>query len=249
MRARPSRVFALLAFVAACRTFSVPSETCRPDAVNGKQTDGHPDAICSSCLEDKCCDVVGRCQNEANCGNEVSQAQSCVVAAGLRGGVVERGCANSFLKGSTALQTYQCMRGSCGESCGLPVCQLDPSASLIVNATCDNCLTGSCCDTINACYGNRTCKLILDCLSTDCKGSLGSTLSTLDATFASKQADAACNGDPTSFGTSCAQKCIDQFSQVEQGLLLDFGSTARCLSSRVVACATKASCGTSCTSL
>ena len=245
---RLKRAFALVFFLVACRTFSVPSETCRPDPVNGKLVDGKPDLVCSSCLEDKCCDEIGRCQDDANCADEVSKTQACVVAAGLQAGAVERTCADQNLRARTSTLTYQCMRSKCGESCGLPVCQLNPSATLIVGPACDNCLTGSCCDTINACYGNRTCKLILDCLG-DCKGDLGTTLSALDATFASATADAACNGTTSSFGSSCVQKCIDQFSQVEQGLLLDPANTARCLSSRVVSCATKASCGAKCTSM
>ena len=237
------RRVAVLAVVAACHTFSVPSDVCHPDDVNGKVVDGHADVLCTACLQDKCCDDVGRCQADPACASEVSKTQACVVAGGISGGAVERRCVDDNLHSARkSTLVYACMREQCGVPCGLPVCRVDPAAGLVVNATCDTCFTGSCCDFINECYGNRACKLIVDCVASTCQASLGSTLTSLDPNVAS----GACTTDAASIGPSCVGSCIDRFSELEQGLLVDAAKTARCLATRVVACGARASCSAKC---
>jgi hypothetical protein len=67
-----------------------------------------------------------------------------------------------------AYALYQCMRDPCGSQCGLPSCKVDQAAQLIVNASCDECFAGGCCAPLNACYGDRACKLMFECMINEC---------------------------------------------------------------------------------
>ena len=90
------------------------------------------------------------------------------------------------------------MRGSCGAQCGLPVCQVDQAARLILNPPCDQCFAGACCNELNRCYENRACKLTLECIISSCGSTLGTALR--DANAGAPDA----GGDPASVAALCA---------------------------------------------
>lgn len=169
---------AALALAAAfsCKTFDLPAETCDPQTLDSKRDPGQSDDDCSRCLEDNCCDFVGRCERQGGCAPLVHDAQKCVLAAKLKGATLESDCAKRLPEIKEADDAYRCMRSACGAQCGLPVCKVDKAALLIRNAKCDGCFTGGCCAPLNRCYENRACKLMLECIINRCGSELGPAL-------------------------------------------------------------------------
>ncbi|AKU97993.1 hypothetical protein AKJ09_04657 [Labilithrix luteola] len=240
-------IVGLVVAVSACRTFELPSETCHGSAINGRTTapgSSDLDPTCSRCVEDACCDDVGRCEAEGGCSETVSKAHACVLADPARAAERESSCTQGLVPGSRAAYAYACMRQKCGGQCALPVCEVDPSASLIVTSSCDKCIAGACCGQLNACYGNRTCKLTFECIVTHCPADVAKSPGALDVATST-----ACSGHPAmpeGAVSSCVAQCFAEFSTHPQGAPTDPSEEASCLAAKTYACATGAGCAAAC---
>lgn len=261
------RALLLLAFAAglatafSCKTFDLPAETCNPTSLSSENALGD----CDRCLEDHCCDAVGVCERTEGCANLVSNTQECILKVGLQGASSEKGCAEinqitTTKDGSADLLhpeadgAYRCMRGSCGAQCGLPVCQVDQAARLILNPPCDQCFAGACCTQLNQCYEKRACKLTLECIIESCGSSLGAALS--DPTAGPPDVGA---GDPAGIAAlcgvppartglpECVRSCLCAYRGNDLGLPPSGDSLSPiALAASVYACGRAARCGTAC---
>lgn len=231
----------------SCRVFEVPGETCSGASIHQKRVGDELDPSCSRCLEDACCDDVGRCEQAAGCADLVSSAQACVLAAGPRGAEREGACTDRLTGNALAGSAYGCMRRACGETCGLPVCAVTPEADLVGSRACDRCFAGACCAELNACHANRTCKLTVECMVQDCGAELASALRVAEEALGRARA-AVCAGAelPPETLPPCVAGCIDGFRAHPQGPPTEPEREAACLAASVHACATRAGCATSC---
>lgn len=212
-----------LAAVFSCKTFDLPAEICDPQTLDSKRDPGQSDDNCSRCLEDHCCDFVGRCERQAGCATIVHDAQKCVLAAKLHGASEESACAKHLPEVKEADDAYRCMRSECGAQCGLPACKVDKAALLIRNAQCDRCFAGGCCAPLNRCYENRACKLMLECIINRCGSELGAALADRMAGPPDGSVDiaAAVCGDPPPQNTGipqCLQTCLCTYQHNDPGL-------------------------------
>jgi hypothetical protein len=253
-RALPAVVLvgALAALTAAlsCKTFDLPAETCNPAGLFTPVPDdaGTADTRCGRCLEDHCCDLVGVCGQKAGCADTVNHVQGCVLGAGLRGARDEASCATkSDLAGQPeANDVYRCMRDSCGSQCGLPVCQVEKAAVLIHNAKCDQCFSGSCCRQLNACYGSRACKLMIECIDRECGDELGTSLKTLSLGSDEAHLCAAATAPPDFHGPECVRRCMCRYKDNDQGLPPVGAPRPFALAGEVYGCGAVAGCGDDC---
>jgi hypothetical protein len=263
MRASPRSVVVgalALGLVAAfsCKTFDLPSETCDPSHLHAGMLSGdRTDSACNRCLEDHCCEQVGTCERTDPCTKQVSSIHACVLAAGLAGAQAEKGCATDqrLVSRTPADDAYRCMRDSCGNECGLPVCRVDPAALLIQTADCDGCFASSCCGELNACYASRACKLTVECIVKECGGELGAALAGAPIEFPDGGIDAdafdpcAAPGAPNGASTapSCVRKCLCEFKDNDQGLPpRDDAQRPPLLALAVYVCGQQAGCGMHC---
>ncbi len=241
----------------SCKTFNLPNETCDPSHFHGGMpTGGNTDADCNSCLETNCCQEVGRCERTTACSELVSSVHTCVLDAGLLGANRETACAETRHLGATAPadDAYRCMRDSCGNQCGLPVCKVDPAAVLLQTPPCDACFASSCCSQLNGCYANRACKLTLECIVNTCGSELGVGLSGPRFEVPDGGGDAAafdiCGdaGDPNGPNAPpCVRKCLCDFKDNDQGLApRDDAQRPPLLALAVYVCGQQAGCGASC---
>jgi hypothetical protein len=150
------------------------------------------------------------------------------------------------------------MRNSCGDNptdgqrCGMPSCNLDTSVILLATPRCDRCIGSSCCDLINACYKERGCKLIVECVVTRCRAKLGEGLRGLGQQNVSDVERAICTGGRplagpgggASIATTCIESCLDDFAPIDGGTSDDHA--ARCDSFKVYACGARSGCGDEC---
>lgn len=251
-----------LAAAFSCKTFDLPAETCNPSSLS---TEKAP-ADCDRCMEDNCCDLVGVCERTEGCAGVVSQTQQCILDVGPQGASSEKSCAELStltrkkdggveLEHPEADNAYRCMRKECGTQCGLPVCQVDQAARLILNPPCDQCFAGACCNELNRCYENRACKLTLECIIASCGSTLGAALR--DANAAPPDAGV---GDPASVATLCAEppppqvglpECVRSCLCAYRGNDLGLPPSGDALSpialaTAVYACGRKAACGDAC---
>ncbi len=234
-----------LAAAFSCKTFDLPSETCNPDGLDATRSRGDG---CSRCLEDRCCDVVGRCERQAGCAPLVQEVHRCVVSAERKGASAESECAKRLPDLREADDAYRCMRASCGASCGLPVCKVDKAAPLIRNAKCDGCFAGGCCVELNRCYEDRACKLMLECMVHDCGGEFGPALNSSGGLSLLPVAETLCRDPSASAGAPrCVVACLCRYRDNDQGLppidpaLLPFN-----LARSVYECGRTAQCGDDC---
>jgi len=227
-----------LFLVAACGDFEFPSGTCSAAGLNAGPTVGASLDECTSCLVDPLsCDAVGRCGDTPGCEAEVHEAHRCILAAGLRAADQERAC-TAGLTTTFSRDAYAAMRGNCGTACRLPVCRVDPAAVQFASPACDKCVSGACCEVIDACYANRTCKLTMECIAR-CQnpfegGAVPSPSECADA-------GAIVGGGPP---TTCVARCIYDFRDHEQ--LPAPGKSAQCLAFAIQSCALTAGCGSVC---
>ncbi len=246
---------AALAFGPACEVFT--RETCNAgDLVALGDTRS---AVCKECLERAAtCDTVGRCNDVAGCTLGVHEAHACVLDAGKRAFEKERTCLGGL--NETATTTYSKMRESCGSECALPVCKVTTSTIQFGDSTCDRCITGACCEEINRCYENRTCKLILECIVRECGKPLGpdTVPSQLDPCTG-----LAAGGPPPAFDagdvdggdggtrTDCLRTCLTRYADHEPRPPGDIQpkDSAQCLAYTVRTCAFATGCGAQCDSL
>ena len=265
MRSFPRAVLVLAATAAlaaafSCKTFDLPAETCNPSSLTSERSP----AECDRCMEDHCCDAVGVCERTDGCASMVSLTQECILKVKLQGASSEKGCAEinqiaAKKDGGVELQNpeadgaYRCMRGSCGVQCGLPVCQVDQAARLILNPPCDQCFAGACCSELNQCYANRACKLTIECIISSCGSSLGAALedptaSPPDAGAGAPAIAALCAVPlpPTNL-PECVRSCLCAYRGNDLGLPpSDNGRSAIALAADVYACGRTAECGPSC---
>lgn len=239
-------VAAAIAIAASCTP--LPSKTCYAQRVNAFEGDAAADD-CTSCLQTSaCCDLVGECGDDQTCIDNFRATQSCVA---LGGPGKEADC-KSNLQSPKSQALYSCMRKPCGRQCGIPSCNLDPAVVLIVDPACDRCLTGACCDSINACYGNRQCKLFLECITQHCPVSLGTSMTKAGAQPHDEivsASHAACNEggtfDPVFDPGPCLDRCLNAFAPDDDASTAD-DHEARCLAFGVYTCGAGAGCGPTC---
>ena len=233
-----------------------PAKTCFADRVNALGADGDagPDRACRTCLQTKnapkaCCDAVGACDEDPTkeCVPSFQAAHRCV----LEGGPSEESRCKGLLTNEKSKTLYACMRSNCGTECKVPSCDVDPAVTLFANPACDDCIGGSCCETINECYEDRRCKLIVECITKNCPRTLGPSMTLLgeaDPATIESVREGVCTGKdvPGGVGTgACLQRCLDDFAPSgDRGTTDD--QNARCLAFGVYACGAKASCGPKC---
>ena len=246
----------------SCKTFNLPSDTCDPTQLHGGMLSGDlSDSTCNRCLEDHCCEQVGNCGHANGCQETVSAVHACVIDAKLMGAQREDRCARDHMleQSPAADQAYRCMRDSCGNECGLPVCKVDPAAVLIQTPSCDACFSSSCCSELNACYANRACKLTIECIVNECGPQLGASL--LAGTVSSAPLNAGGgDGDAAGFDVcapeaapngphapACVSKCLCDYKFNDPGLAPDSDAQRPALLALAVyVCAQEAECGKEC---
>ena len=233
-----------------------PNKTCYADRVNaiGVTEDSGPNVACTTCLQSTnapkaCCDAVGACDDDPakQCIPSFQATHQCV----LDGGASEEARCKSLLGNDRARALYGCMRSNCGHECGVPSCDLDPDVVLFGDPTCDGCVGGACCDTVNACSRKRQCKLIVECIIDHCPRTLGPTMTALgqatpDARSAAK--NAVCAGRPPSIpgmDAACLERCLDDFAPGGDAGTID-DQAARCLAFGVFSCGAESQCGPRC---
>ncbi|MDF2692092.1 MAG: hypothetical protein K0S65_475, partial [Labilithrix sp.] len=164
----------------------------------------------------------------------------------------EERCKEELLTNDRSKTLYACMRSNCAEECGgVPNCDLDPDVELFANPSCDSCVNDACCEKRNACHKNRSCRLVVQCITNHCPRTLGTAMNALsglsDEMYQAVN-DAVCSGKPLDTGadtgaaTACIQRCLDEFATDGEG-----GSTALCLAVGVFACGSQAGCASNCT--
>jgi hypothetical protein len=232
-----------------------PSKTCFGDRVNalGVTEDSGPDRECTTCLQAKnapnaCCDAVGACDEDPSkqCVPSFQAAHLCIAD----GGPSEESRCKQLLTNDRSEKLYECMRANCGPQCRIPSCDLDQAVILFANPVCDRCVGGSCCEKINKCYENRGCKLIVECITKNCTGTLGPSMTELGLAPPEQRKaiqDAVCAGNeiPGSAPGSCLQRCLDDFAPTGDGGTKD-DKEARCNAFGVYSCGAEAKCGPKC---
>jgi hypothetical protein len=240
---------AALSSEVACR--DIPAAACDATTIVDQSLPDDRRDECATCVADHCCDVVGKCGQKEECTVAVEHTHACVVSSGPNAARAEEGCAGPLRNvPDERLSVYTCMRESCGHECGLPVCNVDPAAIEIITPTCDGCVTGACCNELNACYGNRTCKLQIECIAKNCAREFSNLLSAAPIPGIQRFVEASCSGPDvfvpeTDPNLSCiVEKCFKVYPP--SGFVADPSKSAACLSGRFFSCAATASCGSSC---
>ena len=246
---------ALLATSSSC-AYTIADGICRASSAIGSEDAG----ACVDCMQrtPDCCDQVGRCGEQGDCIDRVRTAQRCIAEAGpYRAAIEEENCKSSLgmdaadTTTARARSTYACMRNNCGPACSLPTCKVDPAAGEFVNATCDRCVSLSCCNEVNACYGSRTCKLTLECIVRTCGDGLGAALvanaGNVPLAAVACSAESGMRPPDPVLPSDCIGSCIAQYatSTVEPSDTPP-EQTVRCLATRVFACAAQAGCAAAC---
>jgi hypothetical protein len=262
MKSRPIAAgvifFAALAgmVVLSTQPACLPDKTCFGDKVNVLIGDGGTDPRatgCTSCMQQtKCCDVLGACGDDQHCSDEFERMQACMIE---RGASREAECRQELV-GVASKDLYACVRTPCGKSCGIPNCDLNAAVTLFVNSTCDHCIGTACCEQVNRCYGNRQCKLFLECVSDHCPRTVGTGMTRigdadpalLDAFEAAVCGDA---GAATAFPQgsfdpgACLNRCLREYAAPPDGLPEE-NQAASCLAVGVYACGARNRCGPAC---
>ncbi|MBX3232933.1 MAG: hypothetical protein KIT84_44820 [Labilithrix sp.] len=234
---------------ASCASF--PDGECRGDRTNvlvSNEAGPDPDP-CTRCLQEKCCEPVGAClEGDASCADEVKDAQACVM---LRSQSAEPEC-KAALVSPASRQLYQCMRSGCGGDCRVPTCDLDPAVTLIVTPECDRCIGGACCEQIQSCYGNRQCKLFLECITTKCPNTFASSIQGAARTppgFLEDTLETVCKTDSPppleARASPCFQRCLDEFAPLGANSNPD-DRVARCRAFDLFTCSARKGCGDKC---
>jgi hypothetical protein len=232
---------------------SVPELFCRGETVNAKDAGARGvGRSCTECVENRCCDLVGDCQDSA-CAGEVASTHACVLEAGRAGAADEPRCLEG-LHSPQGRDTYSCMRSECGEACGLPVCRLAPLVPRMGTVECDGCFAQACCAEMNACSENRSCLLALQCIAERCRGDFEKNLTRARHDLMLWFVASSCPGapwppeaygvDPASLPDDCFMKCADELAPAGT----PDGDAARCLAARVNECGADVECGERCRS-
>ncbi|MBX3192269.1 MAG: hypothetical protein KF819_35090 [Labilithrix sp.] len=218
---------------ASCKTFDFPEGTCRSESLIAIADDASAHHACATCLEGRdACDRVGRCAADEQCASSVKATHACILVGGTHSKREEEACKREKLGGAdAAVEAFEAMSGGCRASCGIELCQLDPAIAQIGSATCDGCISAACCGPLNACYANRTCKLILDCVAASC----GEALSFGDSASPDVPCEQLVDRGPPAGLPSCIDGCIRRFLSREPE-----GQAGLCLAARVALCGQRA---------
>lgn len=139
---------------------------CQADGLALAANDAAPPSGCEACAETACCGLVGRCRAEDPCRDEVLGHVACV-SEKIRARDVsdpEAACSGSRPTG-LGLDAFTCLRDKCGRECNVQTCRVDVAAPRLGGPRCDACLVARACDSINACYKDRGCRLFLECVA------------------------------------------------------------------------------------
>lgn len=264
---RPAALLFLFAVILASTTVvvtqpacnDIPNATCFGDKVDAlHDLDGGADPRAEGCIkcmqQAKCCDVLGACSDDGQCSAEFKATHRCLI----ENGASQQAECKQNLDGGASKALFNCVRPLCGDSCGIPSCDLDPAVTLFVSPTCDHCITGACCSQINACYKNRQCQLFLECITNRCPKTTGASLSNI-AQFPAEALDAfekaVCSTTPTPDAQAqagafdpgpCLDRCLAEYATPEAGLPEE-NRIAQCLAVGVYTCGAKSGCGPRCT--
>lgn len=244
----------------------LPQKTCFGDRATGLYTEaGTPDNSCAACMQRKaCCDAVGICDELPDCLKALREAHTCVLDGGPGS---EAACVTPLGPAGTSpsRRVWDCMRTNCGDvdpskaECKVSNCIVNPAVIKLANPGCDRCVGGSCCREVNNCYGDRRCKLALECIVTECKGQLGKEMIDFEEGGVARADTArsyACGfpdggrpeGPPpgnAAVAGPCVDRCLRDFAPFQNGTADD--ETARCLAFEVYACSARSRCGEECT--
>lgn len=248
--------FVLLATSISCAAFDYPDGSCRGARVaSSAAAPPSTQRDCASCVEQSCCDPVGKCEDDGpSCLEPLRAMVDCVVEGGPKPSV-EAKCGPALASSDDAKSTYTCMRDRCGARCLLPACHVDPAAVLILHSKCDQCFSDSCCAELNACHQNRACKLTSECIVSRCKYQLASSL---EAGASSRIGRLDLDEDPIctknepplgAFGEGaerCVVECIMEFGSNDPTAAIDPHLGAYCLSTKIFQCAIRSGCGRDC---
>lgn len=231
----------------SCKVFDFPDGTCEATGLVAALPEPAR-AECVKCLELKgSCDPVGRCSDDPDdCSARVRRAHTCILDAGRQAAKNEQACTSTELgQNAAAVAAYGAMRASCGKACGLPICRVDTSARQVGSPLCDKCLTGACCEELNECYGDRTCKLIVECIIVECVQELASGATPVQDERCSETSAADAGAfDPNS--PLCTERCIGRFADHPQQTNPVRGKRPECLALKIRTCAVEARCGELC---
>lgn len=244
-----------LASQVACWNLPISQNlVCHPARVDALSTERKhtTPAKCEVCLEDQCCDPIYACEGESACIDKVHAAHDCALADDKSEGTCRRDLETDAGATSKTVQTYQCMYEHCGNECGFPVCQVDPSYALVIDVPCDRCIANGCCTELNACAKDRGCKLVTDCILQNCGQKFAGIITAIDPNNVTAFRDQACAGNspppPPGQDFSCVSACFEQYRDYDQSPSFKPEERTACLSTSVLACIVKAGCGASCAS-
>ncbi len=225
----------------------LPDKTCFGEQVNVfAGSDAQAATNCTTCMQTHCCDTVGSCTEDPTCAADFKATQECLVD----GGPSEESACKGRLASPKSKELYECMRKPCGAACRVPSCDLDPAVILFATPSCDRCVGGACCVPINACYGSRGCKLIVECITRNCPKTLGPGMTALGQAppgVVELATNEICRGSKPSVDPgACLARCLDEFAPLTDGTTTD-ETDARCLAFKVYACGAGSGCGPKCT--
>jgi hypothetical protein len=262
VHARVKHVASLVAVGIAAVAFAcvrpLPHQICSIGEIEslpappGADVDAYADD-CNACLETPCCDTIGFC--DGDCRARVKHAHACILQEGRRNAASrEPGCLidAGVRTDDAAAGAYECMRSTCGERCGLPVCTVNPALDLFINAPCDRCAASHCCAELNTCAADRGCKLLSNCISA-CGSLLGNLAGfvnemTVDGLLrdicAGKGRGILAGVDPGSSdaGGDCVVSCLNEFLPQDDTDGGDLALTPGCLGFAAVACIVHSGC-------
>ncbi len=241
---------AVLVAQSACNAFSLPSRECLAEGMAVSESTPSTDDPCQTCLQTRCCDVVGECQRAPGCAAAVKETHACVLDGG-RPQVDEPVCTprlRAVLAADAAVDTYACLRGSCRAECGLPTCRFESDVPSFQNASCDRCIESTCCEPVVACAENRLCKAALACIVSSCQPEIASIFAGAaePALLLERVACGAPEAIDAGGAAPCVARCLDLFAPAASPDVVTDDREARCSAARVLACGARSGCGAQC---
>lgn len=239
----------LFAMQPACNAFDLPTRECLAGGMTGTAPVAGED-VCQTCLQTRCCDLVGECQRFEGCAQAMSNTHACVLDGG-RPRADEPLCTPLLRQASAAdaaVDTYACLRNRCPAECGLPTCGFRGEVPLFQNAACDRCVESTCCEPVVACADDRRCKAALACITASCAGEIANVLSGAATAVARAIEREACEGAPSPDAggpAPCIARCLDLYAPSAAPATPD-DRAARCRAARALTCGSGSECGAQC---
>lgn len=114
---------------------------------------------CATCIDTSCCEVATQCGKDQNC----SQLLTCATACPENDTACGEKCAKQFPNGATAAQAViNCATASCDAACK----PASSDAGTTSGTSCENCLTTTCANEVNACRASQACVAAAECTDT-----------------------------------------------------------------------------------